>query len=338
MELTEAIDQKFIMVIDPNSYDYGDPTSFVSSYFRDDLEVAVVAKNELGKVYYKSFSAPKDNKYSEYFSTFIQIASEFDIPIHGVIHTFGDSFLGSDPNYAVHRGGQEISQFVCPSNGSFWKYLSTITKEVARFSIKSLILDEHYYPRLDYCLCRRCRVEFRKITGQDHVDLTIEDLISDEDLLFSWTDWRSELLTSSLGEIVDSFRSESPNKPINVVVPVDPELEWLTGAAMHLGVDLDVYNQMVDGVILSIMPFSPVYPITDTQSWLELVQRIKVVQQKYPNLKVSLMLNGLESEWDVSFFHDLAREINAFKVFGRMSNGQLFNIKREIHRGIETPI
>ncbi|OLS27501.1 MAG: hypothetical protein HeimC3_02790 [Candidatus Heimdallarchaeota archaeon LC_3] len=338
LELSEALEKEFVMIVDPNSYDYGDPTTFISNYWRENLEIAVVAKNELGKVSYRSFSGPRDPKYSEYFSSFVQIASEFEIPIHGVIHTLGDAFLASDPNYSVHRGGQEIPQFVCPSNTSFWKYSSTIAKEVGRYSISSLILDEHYYPRLDYCLCRRCRVEFRKLTGQDHVDITIEDLISDEDLLFAWTDWRSELLTSSLGEIIDSFKSEQPDTPIQAVIPVDPELEWLTGAAMHLGIDFEVFNQLLDGVVLSIMPFSPVYPITNTQSWLELVQRIKTVQTKYPNLKVSLLLNGIEQEWDVDWFKDLFKEIKGNKMFGKMGQGKLFNIKRELHRGVETHI
>ncbi|MHA2105769.1 MAG: hypothetical protein ACW981_20270 [Candidatus Hodarchaeales archaeon] len=338
MELSEALEKDFVMVVDPNSYDYGDPTTFVSNHWRENLEVAVVAKNEIGKVSYKSFSGPRDSKYGEYFSTFVQIASEFEIPIHGVLHSFGDAFMASDPNYSVHRGGQEIQHFVCPSNTSFWKYLVTVAKEVSRFPLASLILDEHYYPRLDYCLCRRCRVEFRKLTGQEFIDISIEDLISDEDLLFAWTDWRSELLTSSLGEIRDAVKSEQPNVPIQVVIPVDPELDWLTGAAMHLGVDFEVFNQLLDGIILSIMPFSPVYPITNTQGWLELSQRIKTVKNKYPNLKVSLMLNGIEQEWDVQWFEDLAKDVKSDKMFGKMSQGTLFNIKRELHRGVETHI
>ena len=45
-------------------------------------------------------------------------------------------------------------------------------------------------------------------------------------------------------------------------------------------------------------------------------------------------LGNLESEWDVSWFEDLAKEVQADKVFGSMSNGKLFNIKRELHRGM----
>ena len=339
MELAEAIENQFTMIIDPSSFDYGDPTTFVSNYWRENLDLAVVAKNELGRVYYKSFSAPKDPNSPEYFSTFTQIASEFEIPIHAVMHDFGDAFMGSDPNYAVHKGGQEIQQFVCPSNSSYWRYLSTIAKEICQHQISSLILAEHYYPRLDYCFCRRCRVEFSKISGQEMssvISLTVEDLLKDEDLLFAWVDWRTELLNNSLSEIVDTVRSEKPNLPIYTIVPVDPELDWLTGASMHLGVDFSYYNEVLNGVILAIMPYSPVYPVAGSESWTELKKRIETIKQKNPNLQIGLLLEGLEQEWDVSWFKDLHEAIGSFKMFGKMTQGQLYNVKRDLHRGLVT--
>lgn len=336
MDLSEAINKNFIMILDPNSYEYGDPTSFVSTYWREGLEIGIVAKNESGKVGYKSFSAPKDAKYPEYFSNFVQIASEFEIPIHAVIHSFGDSFLGQDPNYSIQRsGGQQISQFVCPLNSSFWKYMATVAREVSRYKISSLIIDEHFYPRMDYCFCRRCRVEFRKLTGLQ-LDTTLEEVLRDEDLLYRFVNWRSELLSASLAEIVDTFRAEKPNTPVNIVIPVDPELEWITGATMHLGLDLEQLNDLVDGIILSIMPFSPMYPLTGTDGWLQLVERIKFVMKKYPKLKTSLLLNGLDTEWDITWFTELFKEVQGHKMYATMSSGQLFNIKRELHRGVVT--
>ena len=335
MQLSEAIDKKFVMIIDPNCFDYGDPSSYISNFWREGLEIGVVAKNEAGKVTYKSFSVPKDPKFPEYFSTFVQIASEFSIPISAVLHSFGDSFMGADPNYSVAKsGGQEYTQFVCPSQPPYWRYLATAAREIGRYPVSRLIVDEHFYPRLDFCMCRRCRVEFRRLSSVD-LDVTVEDLIRDEDLLFRWVDWRSELLSSSLGEVADAFRSERPNTPVNMVIPVDPELDWLTGATMHLGIDYEALNESMDGVIFSIMPFSPVYPMTHTEPWLQLVARIAAIRKKLSKVKVSLMIGGLEGEWDVTWFQDLAKEVNAERMYGKMSFGSLFNIKREIHRGID---
>ena len=213
--------------------------------------------------------------------------------------------------------------------------MATVAREVSRYKISSLIIDDHFYPRMDYWFCRRCRVEFRKLTGLQ-LDTTLEEVLRDEDLLYRFVNWRSELLSASLAEIVDTFRAEKPNTPVNIVIPVDPELEWITGATMHLGLDLEQLNDLVDGIILSILPFSPMYPLTGSDGWLQLVERIKFVMKKYPKLKTSLLLNGLDTEWDITWFTELFKEVQGHKMYATMSSGQLFNIKRELHRGVVT--
>jgi len=103
---------------------------------------------------------------------------------------------------------------------------------------------------------------------------------------------------------------------------------------MHLGLDTDLLANTCDGFIMDLMPWSPMFPTTGGQDWIELAERIKLLKRKYPKKKISLHLGNLESEWDVSWFEDLAKEVHADKIFGSMSNGTLFNIKRELHRGM----
>lgn len=334
MDLQEAIDKGFTVILDPSTnYDFPDPTTFLSTYYSDNLQLAVVAKNELGKVHYRSFSAPKDAKNPEYFSSFVSIASEFDIPVHGIIHSFGDAFMGNDPNYSCKRsGGAEIPEFVSPGNTSFWKYMANVAKEVSRLNISSLLILEHYFPRLGYCMDRRVLTELRNIMGIRINSL--DEIINDEDMFFKFIEWRSGAINSSLAEIVDTVKKEKPDLDIEIQIPLDPVTEWLTGAGMHLGLDTDLLANTVDGFVMQLMPWSPMFPTTGGQDWVELAERLKLIKRQHPSKRLSLHLGNLEQEWDISWFEDLAKEVGVHRIYGSMTNGRLFNIKRELHRGM----
>jgi len=77
------------------------------------------------------------------------------------------------------------------------------------------------------------------------------------------------------------------------------------------------------------------FPTTGGHEWLELAERLNLLKRKHPHIQISLLLGNLEQEWDVSWFEDLAREVKAHQIYGYMANGRLFNIKREIHRGLK---
>jgi hypothetical protein len=335
MDIQEAISKNYIMVLDPSSdYEYQDPTEFFTKYWKDGLEVGLVAKNEFGKVHYRSFSAPKDPKYPEYFTNFVQMASEFDVNVHAFLHSFGDAFLGQDPNYTLMKGsGDKIPEFVCPTNVSFWKYMSTIGKEVARQKVASIVLAEHYFPRIGYCMCRRCRSELKELTGGQEI-YSLEEIISDEDLLYKYVNWRSGIINTGLAEIIDGIHSVNPDLPVQAIFPLDPIIEWFTGAAMHLGFDVDLIGSTVNGIIINVMPWSPIYPTEGTNDWNQLAQRLKHLNDNFPNIELSLMLQNLEQEWDTDWFENLAKAAGVKKIFGSMTNSRLFNLKREIHRGV----
>lgn len=335
MDIQEAISKNYIMMIDPSSdFEYLDPTEFFTNYWTDGLEVGLVAKNEFGKVHYRSFSAPKDSQRPEYFTNFLQMATEFDVKVHAFLHSFGDAFLGQDPNYtSVKSSGDKIPEFVCPTNMSFWRYMSAIAKEVARQNVASIVLSEHYFPRIGFCMCRRCKVEMREITG-GHEVYSLEEVITDEDLLFKYVNWRSGTINSALAEIVDNIHSVKPDLPVYAIFPLDPIVEWFTGAAMHLGFDINLVANTLNGVIVNIMPWSPMYPAEGSNDWNQLAKRLTHLRENFPNIEISLMLGNLEQEWDTDWFENLAKAAGITKIFGSMTNSRLFNLKREIHRGV----
>lgn len=335
MDIQEAISKNYIMTLDPSSdFEYQDPTEFFTNYWREGLEVGLVAKNEFGKVHYRSFSAPKDPKHPEYFTNFVQMASEFDVKVHAFLYSFGDAFLGQDPNYTAQKSsGDKVPEFVCPTNLSFWKYMSTIGKEVARQEVSSIILAEHYFPRIGFCMCRRCKVELREITGGQEI-YSMEEVISDEDLLLKYVNWRSRTINSGLAEITDSIHSIKPDLPVHTIFPLDPIIEWFTGATMHLGFDIELISRTVNGIIVNIQPWSPMYPSEGSSDWKQLARRLSHLRETYPNIELSLMLGNLESEWDTDWFENLAKAAGITKLFGTMTNSRLFNLKREVHRGV----
>ena len=335
MDIKEAIEKNYVMVLDPSSdYEYQDPTEFFTKYYREGLEVGLVAKNEYGKVHYRSFSAPKDSRYPEYFTNFVEIANEFDIKVHAFLHSFGDAFLGQDPNYTSMKGsGDRVVEFVCPTNTSFWKYMATIAKEVSRHNVASIVLSEHYFPRIGFCLCRRCKVEIRQLTGGQEI-YSLEDIINDEDLLFKYVNWRNTTINNALAEITDTVHQEKPDLPVYAIFPLDPVIEWFTGAAMHLGFDIDLIARTVNGIVINMMPWTPMYPSKDSSDWNQLARRIALLRERHPRLLISLMLGNLDAEWDTDWFESLAQAAGVPKIFGSMTNSRLFNVKREIHRGI----
>ena len=335
MDISEAINKKYITVLDPSAdYEFQDPTEFFTKFWKDGLEVGLVAKNEFGKVHYRSFSAPKDANHPEYFTNFVQMASEFDVKVHAFLHSFGDAFLGQDPNYtSLKSSGERVPEFVCPTNTSFWKYMASIAKEVSRHNVSSIILNEHYFPRIGFCMCRRCKVEMRHITGGQEI-YSLEDIISDENLMFKYINWRSGTINSALAEIVDTVHSEKPNLPVYAIFPLDPVVEWFTGAAMHLGFDINLVANTLNGIIINMMPWSPMYPTQGSNDWNQLARRLALIREQHPKLLISLMLGNLDQEWDTDWFESLAEAAGITTIFGSMTNTRLFNIKREIHRGI----
>lgn len=335
MDLQEAVSKNYIMVLDPSSsFEYQDPTEFFTNYWKDGLEVGLIAKNEFGKVHYRSYSAPKDGKYPEYFTNFVQMASEFDVKVHAFLHSYGDAFLGQDPNYTLMKSsGDKIPEFVCPTNHSFWKYMGTIAKEVARQDITSIVLAEHYFPRIGYCMCRRCRSHLKELTGGQDI-YSLEEVISDEDLLYNYVKWRSNTITAGLNDIIDNIHSIKPDLPVQAIFPLDPVVDWFTGAAMHLGFDVNLLGNTLNGLIINIMPWSPIYPAEGSNDWEQLAQRLKHLNESFPQLELSLMLTNLEQEWDTDWLDSLGQAANITKIFGSMTNSRLFNLKREIHRGV----
>ncbi|MFW9991463.1 MAG: hypothetical protein ACFFD4_05345 [Candidatus Odinarchaeota archaeon] len=339
MELGDILEKKHIVVIDP--YSERDPSTFEVDTLMVEIaeqveEVALVTKSESGKVLYKSMAAPRDSRFPDYFPSFVQLANDLGIKVHAFIYAHGDSFMGAQRGYSVLRSGsQEVREFVCPSQKSYWKYLSTVAREVARFPVDSVIFSELMYPRQEYCFCQRCRREFSDEYNASF-EVTFSELANEPEYYDRFVDWRSELIGSTLSEIFDSARRASPNPDLRtgLVLPLDPETGWVEGARVHHGLDLPFIGDVSRSLVLHVMPWSPLYPEPGTDTWNAMVSTIKGMRRIRSDFELSLYIWGVQNEFNIDWLDQLKDEVKAEHVFVRLDTPPLYNIKREITRGL----
>ncbi|MFX0062618.1 MAG: hypothetical protein ACFFC7_10610 [Candidatus Hermodarchaeota archaeon] len=336
MDIREVISQKLVLILDPTSTDnpeLTDVNEFLAQFGGIVDEIALVAKAENGRVTYRSAAAPADPGNEEFFPSFANLARDLGVKTHGVISAYGDTYMGQQYGYSLVRsGGQEIRDFVCPSQQAYTRYLATVAREIARQPVDSIILTEFFYPRNSFCFCRRCSRMFSELTGQSK-DITFLEISKNANLIRRYYDWRVEIVTSNLREIIESARSEKPNIECSIVIPVDPDTDWLEGAREQFGLDVfAITEQVTVSLIYHIMPFSLMYPAVDSPQWNILAERLTPNIQ--PKVKKSLLVWGLENEDRVPWLPPLAQRINAGSIFGRMDYPTLYSRKTEIHRGL----
>ncbi|MHA2335240.1 MAG: hypothetical protein ACXAEU_24630, partial [Candidatus Hodarchaeales archaeon] len=295
MDMQDILEKQYIMVIDP--YSERDSSSFEVDSLMVEIaehveEVAIVVKAESGKVLYRSMAAPRESRFPEYFPSFVQLANDLGIKVNAFIYAHGDNFMGSQRGYSVERsGGAEVREFVCPSQKSYWKYLSTVAREIARYPVESIVFTEMMYPRQEYCFCKRCRREF----SDEHnieFETSFTELSKEPEYYERFTDWRSELIGSTLSEVFDSARRAKPGINTSVILPLDPETEWVEGARVHHGLDLSYIADVTNSLVLHIMPWSPLYPEPETDTWNTLVGMIKAIKRIRSDFEFSLYLWG----------------------------------------------
>lgn len=338
MQLKELLDAGYIVILDPEANNTSmsevlNVNSFLAEFGGAAEEIALVAKRETGFSTYRSMAAPKDSNYPTFFKDFTELVSNLGIISHGIVYSFGDAYMGADLNYTLKKSGDlEIRQFVCPTTPTYWRYLATVAKEVAKHPIQSLIFQEHFYPRAEYCFCRRCRSAFSEITGLPS-DTFYSDVQKDEDLLNQFIAWRSEMITASLAEAADTAKSIKPDLEISFVIPIDPETGWFSEIEKNFGINLDQLGEIVNNFVFHIMPFSPLYPRENDDSWVLLRDGLNRLRSRY-GINIDLMIWAVEDENSLDWFLKLKNAVKARKCFVRLDTPPLFSIKREIHRGL----
>ena len=147
-------------------------------------------------------------------------------------------------------------------------------------------------------------------------------------MLYKYVKWLTSTINSSLAEITDTVHQEKPNLPVYAIFPLDPVVEWFTGASMHLGFDIDLIARTINGLLINMMPWTPMYPSKGSSDWDQLARRIALIRERHPKLLISLMLGNLDAEWDTEWFETLAQAAGVTKIFCSMTNSRLFNIKK----------
>ncbi|PWI48643.1 hypothetical protein CEE45_05380 [Candidatus Heimdallarchaeota archaeon B3_Heim] len=338
MNLDELIEHGFIPVIDPTTPDSlagQGANAFLAEYGGVVEEVALVCKKEDGLVTFRSGAAPSDRNYENFFTDFTELANDLGMKTHAFSYAFGDSYLGSDPNYSIGRSdGTLMTTYVDPSMEGYWKHLSQISREVARKPIRSLVLQEFLFPRQEFSFSKRAVRKFAELSGVS-LDTSYLDIQKDPSIQRMFEDWRVDLISRAFRQTVENARSERPSLDIGMVVPVDPETEWQEGFIRHYGINLDRIIEICGYVIYHIMPYSPMYPEPGTPSWDALTHALRSsTLYEESGYKKALFVWGLDAEDDTTWLETLKQEVKADKIFARLEYPEKYSVKREIHRGV----
>ena len=338
LNLDELIEHGFIPVIDPTTPDSlagQGANAFLAEYGGVVEEVALICKKEDGLVTFRSGAAPSDRNYENFFTDFTELANDLGMKTHAFSYAFGDTYLGTDPNYAIGRSdGTPISTYVDPSMEGYWKHLSQISREIARKPIKSIIFQEFHFPRQEFSFSRRAVRKFAEISGVS-LDTTYLDIQKDPAIQRLFEEWRADLISQAFRQTVENAKSEQPGLDVGMAIPEDPETDWHNGFIRHYGINLDRIIEICGYVTYHIMPFSPMYPEPNTSSWDTLLQSLRSSSlYEESGYKKSLFIWGLENEDDVDWLSTLKQEANADRIFIRLEYPEKYSVKREIHRGV----
>jgi len=268
MELREILTRGHIPVLDP--YTLNETSDEFFARYGSFLEkIALMAKRDTGYTLFRSMSAPTDDKYSEFFPSFTQIASEIDIDVYAIVSTFVDQYFAHDPKYGAYRSGitrAPVGTFVCPVQESYWKYLIAVVKEIMNFPINGLILMDNQFARQEYCFCETCRKEFSELTNLER-EFVFDTLLSDLDVLSQWYEWRVEKISSFLSNITNSIKESNPDIEVLIAVDIDPETDYLEGAKKHFGQDVMKLSDVADQLLFNVLPLTPVLPQPETPDY-----------------------------------------------------------------------
>ena len=338
LDIREVLSKGFVLILDPTSQNRGaesgisDPNAFLAEHGGWVEEIAIVAKSESGQVTYKSAAAPSHP--NSVFPDFVELANDLGIRVYAVVHSMGDQYFGQDFQYTTMRsGGNEVRDFVCPSQISYWKYMATVSREIAQKPVTGILYLEFMFPRRDFCFCKRCTREFGELTGIGS-DFTLNDLTRDPEYYARFLEWRSDLISAAFEEVFSEARSVRPDIQLIPVISIDPETGWNQGTREHFGYDIDKLVASTPSIAYHLMPFCAIAPEPGSGSWVSLRDALKARPELEGSYEKSLFVWGLDQEEDGSWIIQLKDETNASRIFGRLSYPESYNVKREIHRGI----
>lgn len=328
----------WVLTIDPYSAGMPEsPDEFIAKYGGSTDEIAIPAKHWLGTTLYRSSVAPNDEKFGSFFSDFTNIASEVGIKVYATFSVFSDRYFAQDPRYTIVKsGGDEIKEFVCPSQTSYWKHLVSAAREVARHPITGIVLMKPMYPRQDFCFCKRCRREFAELAGIEF-DFVLESLVRDTELYEKFLNWREGKITGVMSEIISAIKEEKDDIEIIATVDFDSKTDFLEGTRTHFGQNIPKLTELTGHLLVHLMPFDPMYPVQGDATYRKVVNQLAFAEKlQRTGKKISIFIWGVKQSTDEELFsiEQLAREIGCAKIFAQADIPAVYREWREIQSGI----
>lgn len=335
MELREILTRGHIPVLDP--YMLNETSDEFFARYGSFLErIALMAKRDTGYTLYRSMSAPTDDKYSEFFSSFTQIASDIAIDVYAIVSTFVDKYFSSDPKYGAYRSGitrNPVGTFVCPVQESYWKYLMAVIKEILNFPINGLILMDNQFARQEFCFCEACRKEFSELTNLER-EFVFDTIVSDPDVLNQWYEWRVEKITTFLSNTTKGIRELNPDIEILITVDIDPETDYIEGAKKHFGQDVMKLSDIADQLLLNILPFTPTLPQPGSPDYQRVITELEFTSDLHRIGRKYSIFNWGVTDAEIETLEKMKAEIKATYLFLLDNYPETYKERREIHLGL----
>lgn len=327
MSIKEIIDYGGTLVFDPLETTLT-PDDFLIKYGEIVNGICLVAKSEYGTTYYPSGTAPADERFSQTFAAFAQIATDLGITTYAMIHGNKDSFFSRDPNFQMKKsGGKQIEQYVCPNQNGYWQYIGEIAAEIAKHTeVSGIIIKDFLYPRETSCFCDHCRRTFASDTNYHSRDFTLDNLKQDGKIN-DWNTKRLETIRDFSKTVVNRIHRE---KKLDVMTEIllDPKTDFFTGAATHFGQDLNYLSQAVSHVLLHIYPWSD-FPVTEKDLNV-FYDEIKPKLSKLAEMENSLYVWGLDIE-KFAIARQIQDTLGSRNIFFTEGNPPSYPDRRSLH-------
>ena len=332
MEIRDLIAREGTLVIDPTLMHYS-PDDFFAKYGSYMEAVCLVAKAEVGSTFYPSFTAPKNEKFSEFFSSFTHIASDIGIKVFAMLHSNIDNYLSRDPNFQMQKsGGFSVSGYVCPARKEYWYYLSEIAREIANYPIEGIILKDLTYPRIDTCFCENCRLEFSEANKDLKRDFSFETINAKEYYRLNWIKARTNALFGMVESVVSKVHQTRRIEVLPEIL-VDNKTNYLEGAIDHFGQDINLFSQVSSHVMLHINPFSNEFPALGSLEHEEFITNLVSLRERQETISSSLFIWGVDKT-SFNFVESIKDSIGSRNLFFAKEHPSSLQNRRSLHLGI----
>ncbi len=329
MDTRQLLTRGATIVIDPQQIRMT-PDEYLAAYGSYMDTVCLVAKSQAGTTYYPSNSAPRDEDYGQFFSSFAQIATDIGIKVYAMFHSTHDKYFSKNPNFQlVNNGGEPVPGWVCPSRENYWLYLAELCAEVAEFPIEGIILTDLAYPRETTCFCESCRRVFSQRNNMDR-DFSLERLQRNDTLFHKWLTFRTNSVNKLISTVVNRVHQI---KKIDVLpeLLLDLQTGLLEGSLRHFGQDYNSIRQVTSHILIHLFPWSP-FPSTEEEINM-LSETLGEFAEHTETTKTSLYI------WDITdtkfnFAQSIKTNLNSKEIFVLEEEPIDFLDRRSLYLGL----